>query len=327
MTVSRLIAVSLIAAFAVIAAAPAEAQSRRELAARIDNLEARLAEMEATSLAGDPVAETLLTRVSGLERELQTLTGRYEELAFENRQLRDELARLRAPSPQSFGAQNAEGVDAGGFALREPGAPAVISGGEADGLVEAGEDGLAIVSEDDPFAEVRAQSVRPLGAAPPPGAEPQFDDAPSGPVALQPAPAPAQTDMLAAPPNPDRAFQLGRNALYDGDFAGAQERFLVFVAEFPDDPRFGEAQYWLGETYFVRGDYADAADAYVESLRAAPRGEKASDSFVRLAASLAELGETGQACQTLEQFNNEYPNANPEARRKARREALRIGCV
>ena len=46
-------------------AAPAEAQSRRELAARLDAAEARLAELESRFLAGDPVAETLMRRADG----------------------------------------------------------------------------------------------------------------------------------------------------------------------------------------------------------------------------------------------------------------------
>jgi len=245
--------------------------------------------------------------------------------------LRDQLARLQpgaVASPTPSG-----GADAGGFTLREPGDGDAVNnsaaaGGETASADAAQGDGLAIVSEDDPFADARAQATQRLGSitAPPEAADPQFEQERAGPVALQPAPAPADETELAALPNPDEAFRSGRNALYDGDFGGAQERFLDFVAEFPDDPRIGEAQYWLGETYFVQGDYADSADAYVASLRADPRGDKAGDSFVRLAASLAELGETEQACDTLDQFSREFPNANTEARRKARREALRIGC-
>ncbi len=311
---------ALLLAFAVLAP-DAQAQSRRELAQRIDQLEARLAEMESRNLAGDPVAETLLSRVESLEGALQDLTRRYEELAFENRQLQRQLESRAYSAPQPAGAN---GVDAGGFSLREPGA----GGAAASALDEEGlrEDGLAVVDEDDPFADARARATRRLGEVSeiPESLPPETDIA--GPAELAPAPAPVDTAELTAPPNPDRAFQSGRNALYDGDFAGAQERFLSFVETYPSDNRIGEAHYWLGETYFVSGDYGAAAESYVASLGADPRGEKAGDSFVRLAASLAELGETGEACGTLDQFEREFPNADPEARRKARREALRIGC-
>ncbi|MFW6413269.1 MAG: hypothetical protein ACOC0V_03960, partial [Oceanicaulis sp.] len=84
----RLLAFVLVA---VSLAAPAQAQSRRELAARLDAAEARLAEMEDQALAGDPVAETLTVRIDALEREQRVLTGEIERLAFENRRLRDQM--------------------------------------------------------------------------------------------------------------------------------------------------------------------------------------------------------------------------------------------
>ncbi|MFW5660296.1 MAG: hypothetical protein ACOC05_02785, partial [Oceanicaulis sp.] len=76
-------------------AAPAEAQSRRELAARLDAAEARLAEIEDRALQGDPVAETLMQRVDALEREQRVLTGEIERLAFENRRLRTTVEQMQ----------------------------------------------------------------------------------------------------------------------------------------------------------------------------------------------------------------------------------------
>jgi TolA-binding protein len=73
---------------------PAEAQSRRELAARLDAVEARLAEVEARALQGDPVAETLMMRVDDLERQQRVQTGEIERLNFENRRMRQELEQL-----------------------------------------------------------------------------------------------------------------------------------------------------------------------------------------------------------------------------------------
>ena len=286
-------------------AAPAEAQSRRELAARLDAAEARLAEVEARALQGDPVAETLMQRVDALEREQRVLTGEIERLAFENRRLRSSIDQLQRT------------VDA----LLQGGAPAdpdaAATGGPA--LLEPRE-----IDPDDPFAQARAESVQPLQA--PAGMQPQRPG--GGETASDGADA-GGASQLAGPDqveDPDTLYQRGRTRLLEGDFAGAQEAFEAFTEDHGGHPRADEAYYWLGETHFVNGELDAAAEAYIASLRADRRGEQAPDALVRLGATLAGLGETDRACQVLATFPAEFPGASGEARRKADRESARIGC-
>ena len=94
MTRTVLISLSALGLLVALMATPAEAQSRRELAARLDAVEARLAEIESRALQGDPVAETLMMRVDDLERQQRVQTGEIERLNFENRRLRQELEQM-----------------------------------------------------------------------------------------------------------------------------------------------------------------------------------------------------------------------------------------
>ncbi|MGX6646509.1 tetratricopeptide repeat protein [Maricaulaceae bacterium MS644] len=299
----------LIAAFA----APADAQSRREMAARLDAAEARLAEIESRALQGDPVAETLMERVDALEREQRVLTGEIERLAFENRQMRASLDQLQRTLNALI-----EGGEPGGGDPRSGGGPALLEPNEIDA--------------NDPFGQARADSVQPLQA--PSGARAQRPTAQSGGSSgAGPAGGPAQLGGGEAAldgdnqvQDPDALYQRGRTRLLEGDFAGAREAFQAFTADHPSHARADEAWYWLGETHFVNGDLDAAADSYIASLRADRRGEQAPDALVRLGASLAGLGETGRACQVLGTFGSEFPNAGAEARRKASRESARIGC-
>lgn len=279
--------------------APAEAQSRRELAARLDAVEARLAEAEGRSLQGDPVAETLMARLDALEREQRVLTGEIERLAFENRTLRRELEQL------------GRNVDA----LLNGGAP-VSEGGDGPALLEPDE-----INPDDPFAEARAGDVQPLRA--PDGMSAQRPDTNDSAMSDGPAALDAPANQAA---DPAAVFSAGRARLLDGDFAGAREAFERYTDQFPEGDQAGEAWYWLGETHFVSGAYEEAADAYIASLRADRRGVRGPDALVRLGASLAGLGQTGRACDVLATFPQEFPNASEDARRKAQREVSRIGC-
>lgn len=301
----RLVALALLA---LALAAPAEAQSRREIAARLDAVEARLAEAEDRMLQGDPVAETLMARLDALEREQRGLTGEIERLAFENRRMRQELEQL------------GRNVDA----LLSGGAPGAGAGGDGPALLEP--DGI---NPDDPFAEARADDVRPLQAPPQAGSQGAAPSSSQAASRLDPARAggPAALDAPAdTPADPDTLFASARARLLDGDFAGAREAFERYTGEFPDGEQAGEAWYWLGETHFVNGAFDEAADAYITSLRTDRRGQRGPDALVRLGASLDALGQTGRACEVLATFPQEFPRASDEARRKAQREISRIGC-
>ncbi|HAQ36143.1 MAG TPA: tol-pal system protein YbgF [Alphaproteobacteria bacterium] len=277
-------------------AAPVEAQSRREMAARLDAAEARIAQMEARSMAGDPV----LMRMDALEQEMRNLRGTIEEMEYENRRLRQELESLQRAVENSARnpARNSGAANAGAGGM--PGGSNGRAGGPADLT-----GGYAVTNPDDPYADERAAATRPLGGA----------------SNLAPA---TGGNMPAG--DADTLYGDAESRLLDGDFFGAQEGFQTFLASHPEDARADEAQFWLGETHFINGDYAEAADAYIASLRADGRGSKAPDALVRLASSLSNLDRTNDACTTLGRFSSQFPNAGADARARANREAQRIGC-
>ena len=280
---------------AIAMAAPAQAQSRRELAARLDQVVVRRGEMEERFVAGDPVAATLLSRVDALEREQRALTGEIERLGYENRQLRQELERLGVDVDRllSGGAPAASGP----AALDERSRTETASAAE-----ETGEN-IAVVDPDDPYAEDRAAITRPLQAP-----SSQSGAAASG-SAAQTASG-ASDGSAPSPIEPEDLFRQGRSRLLDGDFGGAQESFARFTEQHGDHEQADEAWYWLGETHFVLAEFQEAADAYLASLQAARRGDRAPDALVRLAASLAAMGQTGEACNVLDSCDAEFPNAD-----------------
>ena len=297
---------------AMILVAPVEAQSRRELAQRLDAVEARLGRVEDSALAGDPVAETLMRRVDEMEYQLREVTGEAERLAFENRQLRQQVEDLQArldrggnPAATGEGGMMANGEAGDARADLDDETVAWMNEG-----LEDGEDGrVAVVDPNDPYGAARAEATGVLGA--PSGH--------AGGASASGAPAERAVD-------PETLYGNGRDKLLDGDFGGAQADFEQFVNTHPDHARAGEAWYWLAETFFVRSDFADAADAYIASLRAAPQGEKAPDALVRLAASLNGMGRQSDACGTLDRFESQFPNASAASRARAAREAVRAGC-
>jgi tol-pal system protein YbgF len=297
-------------------AAPAEAQSRRELAARLDAAEARLAEIEDRALQGDPVAETLMARLDALEREQRVLTGEIERLGFENRRLRGELEAMGRDVDALLSGDN----------MGQDGSPAVLDP-DADMGVET--------DPNDPFAADRAASVQPLQVPDETDAQAQQPQPPAQDT--PPMRNPGRVDAViteseiggaagAAAVEPEALFSEGRARLLDGDFGGAREAFAAYTEQFPEGAQAGEAWYWLGETHFINNEYDIAADSYIASLQQDRQGVRAPDALVRLGASFAALGQGDRACQVLATFPAEFPNATEEASRKAQREVSRLGC-
>ncbi|WP_203293789.1 tol-pal system protein YbgF [Maricaulis parjimensis] len=277
---------------ALVITSPAQSQSRRELAERIDATEVRIGELEDQFMAGDPVAETLMRRLDEMEYQLRELTSETERLAFENRQLRQQISEMEAQ--QAAAVEEPPMMDDEAMAWMQ------------EGLDPETGESVAIVDPNDPHAEARAAATGVLGA-------------PSGNGGGMPLPAAEARD-------PAELFAEAHGQLLDGNFDGAQSGFETFVNENPDHELSGQAWYWLGETFFVRSDFAAAADAYIAALRAQPSGEKAPDSLVRLAASLNGMGRQADACATLGRFSGQFPNASAASRARARREAVRAGC-
>lgn len=120
----------------------------------------------------------------------------------------------------------------------------------------------------------------------------------------------------------DSAFVLVKNGQYDK----AESSFLSFLEANPDHELAGNAKYWLGETYYVRGKFEQAARTFAEGYQKYPKGSKAADNLLKLGMSLAGLNKTKDACVALGQLEKpEFSSAGALVSR-AKQEMKRLGC-
>src|SRR5205823_13886042 len=101
------------------------------------------------------------------------------------------------------------------------------------------------------------------GTPPPGGRSPA-----AGTLAPPGVPAAGPELAAAAPPSTARPLPSGSTSeqyshafglLRQADYPAAETALKAFVEQHPNDPMAGNAQYWLGETYYTRGRYAEAA--------------------------------------------------------------------
>lgn len=151
----------------------------------------------------------------------------------------------------------------------------------------------------------------------------------AGAPAARPPAATAAAPPPAAAPAAGGADQIYNDAfkkLQDGDYAGAEKGFRAFVQRFPQHTLAGNAQYWLGETYYARRDYQNAMTAFAEGYKAYKSSPKGPDNLLKLGITLATLGRKSDACAIFARFAQDYPRATDLQKRRIEQERQKNGC-
>jgi tol-pal system protein YbgF len=142
----------------------------------------------------------------------------------------------------------------------------------------------------------------------------------------------AQTQVAALPPgelpagSPQDQYQYAWGLLRAQDYPGAEAALRSFIAKHPKHTLAGNAQYWLGETYYVRKDYRQAAVAFAEGYQTYPNSAKAPDNLLKLGLALAQIGEKADACEAFAQLGRQFPTAPQSLKERATRERQRLAC-
>lgn len=135
----------------------------------------------------------------------------------------------------------------------------------------------------------------------------------------------------------DRVASLGNEspkAIYDAaygyllsrDYTSAESTFKEFLKRYPNDKLAGNAQYWLGESFYVRGNYRKAADNFLKGYSKYRKNRKAPESLLKLAMSLKKLGQKEAACATFDELSAKFPKIEPRVKQRAEFEQRGAGC-
>lgn len=323
------------------AAASQAAPDDSALKQRIDQLEEQLVDMQVVigtlqSLArgggggAAPAADAGggggidSVRLDGLETQLRALAAQVQQLTDQVRALSGGQPRRSDASPMPMpGELPTQAPAAKQFAAEPPaghqgnesrfGSTTVTAASGADsigGLIES-DQAAANAAGTTPATTSAAASPAPQVAALPP--------------AFGAATAPGAGDAG----NPGSAKQLYETAygyLMQRDYAAAQNAFEDFLSRYPQDSLAGNAQYWLGEAHFVRGEYKAAASSFLKGYQTYAGNPRAADSLLKLAMSLDRLGQKDAACSSFGELSTRFPNAPENVKLRAKSERQRIGC-
>ncbi|MCK6417359.1 MAG: tol-pal system protein YbgF [Alphaproteobacteria bacterium] len=289
-------------------AMPVQAQSARDMMNRITRLENEIETLSRALYRGEtPPPGTLPNGNSGgdaagtevrlqqIEQEMRDLRGKLEEQSYQVQQMQTQMAKLM--DDMQMRLQDLEQGKPVGAATTTPASPAATLTGTESSTYQWNSSG----------AEAGATPPPPPAAAP---------TTPSAPVGGS---LPSEDQVAAAYEN---AFSL----LKDGRNDEAQAGFSTFLKDNPNHPLAENAQYWLGESYYAKGDFVAAARTFAEGYQRFPKGSKAADNLLKLGLSLAEQGKKADACIALSQIASQFPNGAGPVVNRAAQEKARLGC-
>jgi len=236
-------------------------------------------------------AANLVIQVQELQDEVRTLRGQLEnqEQELENlkRRQRDQYLDLDQRISDMRNSQ-----------------PVASGGSPRSGSSPAARPTVIPPAEDSP--EVRApmesqSSVTAIG-------QPQVDS--------QPAVSSAAEEKAAY----DQAFQ----ALKELRYADAAEDFQSFLDAYPNSDYADNAQYWLGESYYVTRNYDIALTAFQDLMDKYPQSPKVPDALLKVGYTHYELEQWDSSRAALTQVQESYPDTTLARLAESRLRSMRM---
>ena len=122
------------------------------------------------------------------------------------------------------------------------------------------------------------------------------------------------------------AYESAYTLLKKGDYDKAEQAFLKFMTDYPTSTYLGNANYWLGESYYARGQYAEAAGLFADGFTKYKDNSKAPDNMLKLGLTMKSLGKKSEACTAFKGLADEFPKANEALKKRAQDEAKALKC-
>ncbi len=138
--------------------------------------------------------------------------------------------------------------------------------------------------------------------------------------------APAAKDSVLPAGTSAAQYRFAYNLMRRRNSEKAIEAFREFVTNHPRARLSGNAYHWLGQLYFGRKQFTNAAQNFAAGYQKFKRHARAADNLLMLGVSLGRIKKKNLACQSFAELRSSFPNAAPDVRRRALRESRRLGC-
>jgi tol-pal system protein YbgF len=281
-------------------------------------------------------------RIQELESQISALTGQVEQLSYQVRQLTDKVDRMTSDfdfrltqlegGGQGDGAGPVASADGSGGTRQDysstepaaapataPAAPAPTASGDGStaSTPGTGPKVLGTLTQTELDAQLAKQQNSTAAAQ-------QAMDATNTQAGADQTAAVAPADLPGA--TADEQYQYAFALLRENRYDDAEKALRTFITENPEHQLTGNANYWLGETYYVRGDYKNAAITFAQGVKSYPQSGKAPDNMLKLGMALAAMGQVPDACTAFSEVGKRYPQASDTLKDRVVKERQKNSC-
>jgi len=150
----------------------------------------------------------------------------------------------------------------------------------------------------------------------PPSTPPATPTTPAPPTAAPSQPQPATPPIARAsdatgvdPFAEQQAYQSAFNLLKSGSYDEAAVAFQRFISEFPAGSYADNAQYWLGETFYITRRFKQAVQEFERLVSAHPASQKLTHALLKIGYAHDELGNLKEAERVLTELIERHPQS------------------
>jgi len=120
---------------------------------------------------------------------------------------------------------------------------------------------------------------------------------------------PDSSKELAINLDPEKLYKSAYLDLTKGNYDLAISGFHDYLKYFPDEESAANAQYWIGESYYSKGDFTRAAIELRKVLSDYPKSEKTAGALYKLGLCYSQLKEDKTAKQYFDKLIKNYPQS------------------
>lgn len=249
-----------------------------------------------------------LSKISELEKQIQQMTQKYEENSYQLQQLTDKLNKVSNDNQLRL-----QQLENNKFASDKVSSPKEVI--EEKKISPPKISNQNVLNKEE-VEETNADEDNSL----------KDKALNTESVKLKEKPNKAQAKILPKASAAER-YKFAMNIMKSGDFEKAEIAFKEFVDAHAKHELAGSAQFWYGETFYIRQLYEDAAVAFLDGYQKYPNSPKAPENLLKLGVTLAELGETEQGCKMIANLKKAYPKTDASILQKSSYEKKRFNCA
>ena len=108
-----------------------------------------------------------------------------------------------------------------------------------------------------------------------------------------------------------------------GDLEGARRKFEAFLKQYPNTELSDNAQFWIGETYYLKKDFEKAILEYEKAIVKYPEGDKIPAALFKQALAFQELGDKTNTRNLLKRVIERYPQSDQAEMAKKKLESIK----